>query len=197
VLRGQRFRHIVGIRRHHPSGRDRRSRAVLYSSGLSNHTPNGRRRVARAGICKSVPFRTRSISVSRRSSAGNVLRRCCRKRATSSPSRRISPASAAGQRLGTPRFRPAPTRAPPWVKRGLETFSTVIMPVSRELADQPDDRISLARSLGRSSTPLVGPSLDEAKLPTAPSSQLPTERVPRSGGKLGECGFLPIASPAR
>jgi len=94
-----------------------------------DHTPNGRRRVARAGTCKSVPFRRRSISVSRRSSAGKVscsLRRCCRSRATSSPSRRISVASAAGQRLGTPRFRPAPTRAPPWAKRGLETLSTVI-----------------------------------------------------------------------
>jgi hypothetical protein len=47
--------------------------------------------------------------------------------------------------LGTPRFLPAPTRAPPWVKRGLETFSTVIMLFLRNLADKAGDHIPLAR----------------------------------------------------
>jgi hypothetical protein len=40
--------------------------------------------------------------------------------------------------LGTPRFRPAPTRAPPWVKRGLETFSTAITLFLRNLTDKAD-----------------------------------------------------------
>jgi len=116
-------------------------RSVAGRADLSDYAPNGRRRVARVGTCKSLPVRRRSISVSRRSSAGKVscsLRRCCRSRATSSPSRRISAASAAGQRLGTPRFRPAPTRAPPWVKRGLETFSTAITLFLRNLTDKAD-----------------------------------------------------------
>jgi hypothetical protein len=39
--------------------------------------------------------------------------------------------SAAGQRFGTPRLRPAPGRAPPCVNRGLEFVSTFLKYRSR------------------------------------------------------------------